>query len=87
MAIQMLEESLNRLQTDHLDLWQIPGVFFENDPQLFIRPGGAAEALLEAKNREGTICWIYWAQGPRDSFTDAAAEFSVRYRADAAERV
>ncbi|HWO35108.1 MAG TPA: aldo/keto reductase, partial [Candidatus Acidoferrum sp.] len=42
-------ESLNRLQTDHLDLWQAHGVSFENDPQLFIRPLGAAEAMLKAK--------------------------------------
>ncbi len=43
VALRMLEESLNRLQTDHLDLWQIHGVSFETDPQLFIRPNGAAE--------------------------------------------
>ena len=49
LAMQMLEQSLTRLQTDHLDLWQIHGVVFENDPELFIRPGGAAEALLKAK--------------------------------------
>jgi aryl-alcohol dehydrogenase-like predicted oxidoreductase len=49
LATQMLEESLRRLQTDHLDLWQIHGVSFDNDPDLFIRPGGAAEALTKAK--------------------------------------
>jgi uncharacterized protein len=49
LAIEMLNQSLRRLQTDHLDLWQIHGVAFENDPQLFIRKGGAAEALLQAK--------------------------------------
>lgn len=49
LALRMLEESLNRLQTDHLDLWQIHGVSFENDPALFIRPNGAAEALVQAK--------------------------------------
>lgn len=49
LATQMLEESLNRLQTDHLDLWQIHGVSFENDPELFIRPGGAADAMKKAK--------------------------------------
>src|ERR1700686_2753305 len=43
LATQMLEQSLRRLQTDHLDLWQIHGVSFQNDPDLFIRPGGAAE--------------------------------------------
>ncbi len=26
LAMRMLEESLRRLQTDRLDLWQIPGV-------------------------------------------------------------
>ncbi|HEX4065440.1 MAG TPA: aldo/keto reductase [Acidobacteriaceae bacterium] len=51
LAMQMLEQSLNRLQTDHLDLWQVHGMVFENDPELFIRPGGAAEALLKAKQQ------------------------------------
>lgn len=49
LATQMLEQSLRRLQTDHLDLWQIHGVSFQNDADLFMRPGGAAEALLKAK--------------------------------------
>src|ERR1700678_2720327 len=51
VAMRMLEESLSRLQTDHLDLWQIHGVAFENDPDLFIRPNGAAEALRKAKEQ------------------------------------
>ena len=49
LALQMLEESLRRLQTDHLDLWQVHGMAFDNDPELFIRPNGAAEALTKAK--------------------------------------
>jgi len=51
LALRMLEESLRRLQTDHLDLWQIHGVGFDNDPALFIRPNGAAEALALAKKQ------------------------------------
>ena len=51
LAMQMLEESLRRLQTDHLDLWQIHGVGFNNDPELFIREGGAHEALTKAKEQ------------------------------------
>jgi predicted aldo/keto reductase-like oxidoreductase len=51
LATQMLEESLHRLQTDHLDLWQIHGVSFENDPELFMRRNGAAEALRKAKEQ------------------------------------
>jgi aryl-alcohol dehydrogenase-like predicted oxidoreductase len=51
VAMEMLEQSLRRLRTDHLDLWQIHGVTFYNDPELFIRPNGAAEALEEAKKQ------------------------------------
>ena len=57
LAMQMLEQSLNRLQTDHLDLWQIHGVTFDNDPELFIRPGGAAEALQKAK-QQGKVRFV-----------------------------
>jgi aryl-alcohol dehydrogenase-like predicted oxidoreductase len=38
------------LQTDHLDVWQIHEVIYENDPDLIFAPNGAAEALLEAKS-------------------------------------
>ncbi|HKN26254.1 MAG TPA: aldo/keto reductase [Candidatus Acidoferrum sp.] len=51
VAMEMLEQSLRRLQTDHLDLWQIHEVIYYNDPDLIFRPGGAAEALLEAKQK------------------------------------
>jgi uncharacterized protein len=51
VAMQQLEQSLRRLQTDHLDLWQIHEVIYENDPDLIFAPGGAAEALLLAKQQ------------------------------------
>jgi aryl-alcohol dehydrogenase-like predicted oxidoreductase len=57
LAMRMLHESLNRLQTDHLDLWQIHGVSFENDPDLFIRPNGAAEALALAR-KQGKVRFV-----------------------------
>jgi aryl-alcohol dehydrogenase-like predicted oxidoreductase len=57
LAMQMLEQSLNRLQTDHLDLWQVHGVAFDNDPELFTRPGGAAEALQKAK-QQGKVRFV-----------------------------
>src|ERR1700753_1620639 len=57
LATQMLEQSLRRLQTDHLDLWQIHGVGFANDPDLFIRPRGAAEALLKAR-KDGKVKFV-----------------------------
>jgi aryl-alcohol dehydrogenase-like predicted oxidoreductase len=57
LAEEMLEQSLHRLQTDHLDLWQIHGVSFDNDPDLFIRPNGAAEVLTAAK-RAGKVRFV-----------------------------
>jgi uncharacterized protein len=57
VAMRMLEESLNRLQTDHLDIWQIHEVVYYNDPELIFAPGGAAEALLLAK-KQGKVRFI-----------------------------
>src|ERR1700719_766246 len=51
VAMRMLEESLRRLQTDHLDVWQIHEVVYENDPELIFAQNGAAEALLAAKQQ------------------------------------
>ncbi len=57
IAMRMLEESLRRLQTDHLDLWQIHEVIYENDPDLIFAPNGAAEALAQAK-RDGKVRFV-----------------------------
>ena len=57
LALQMLEESLNRLQTDHLDLWQIHGVAFDNDPELFIRTGRSGGSAAQAK-QQGKVRFV-----------------------------
>lgn len=57
VAMQQLEESLRRLKTDHLDLWQIHEVVYDDDPDKHLAPGGAAEALMEAK-RQGKVRFI-----------------------------
>jgi uncharacterized protein len=57
VAMKMLEESLRRLQTDHLDLWQIHEVVYYNDPDLIFAANGAAEALLAAK-QQGKVRFI-----------------------------
>ncbi len=57
VAMQMLEESLRRLQTDHLDVWQIHEVIYDNDPDLIFRPNGAAEALVQAK-KDGKVRFV-----------------------------
>lgn len=43
-----LEESLRRLQTDHLDLWQFHEMVYDNDPDWVFEKGGM-KAALEAQ--------------------------------------
>ena len=57
VAMQQLEESLTRLKTDYLDLWQIHEVICYDDPERHFAPGGAIEALLQAK-KEGKTRFI-----------------------------
>ena len=57
VAMQQLEESLRRLRTDYLDLWQIHEVVYEDDPDRHFRTGGAVEALVDAK-RQGKVRFI-----------------------------
>jgi aryl-alcohol dehydrogenase-like predicted oxidoreductase len=53
-ALRQLKDSLRRLGTDHLDLWQIHEVIHENDPDLHFAPDGVIEALDEAR-RKGLV--------------------------------
>lgn len=45
VAMQQLEQSLRRLKTDHIDLWQVHEVIYDNDPDLHFAKGGVIEAL------------------------------------------
>jgi aryl-alcohol dehydrogenase-like predicted oxidoreductase len=53
-AMRQLEQSLRRLKTDHLDLWQIHEVVYADDPGRHHAPGGAVEALEQAKRQGKT---------------------------------
>ena len=53
-TMRLFEQSLRRLQTDHLDLLQIHGLHSEEDLSQIMAAGGALEALEELK-REGLI--------------------------------
>ena len=57
LALQMLEESLRRLGTDHLDLWQIHGIVYDNDPELAYAKGGVLEAFDQAK-KQGKVRFV-----------------------------
>ena len=46
-----------RLQTDHLDLWQIHAITYDNDPALAYAKGGILEALAQAK-KQGKVRFV-----------------------------
>lgn len=56
-AMKQLEESLRRLQTDYLDLWQIHEVVYDNEPELYFLKGGAVEALEKAR-KQGKVRFV-----------------------------
>jgi predicted aldo/keto reductase-like oxidoreductase len=48
-AAKQIDESLRRLQTDHVDLLQVHEVIRPTDPDRVFAPGGSMEAILAAK--------------------------------------
>ncbi len=56
-AAAQIDESLQRLQTDHIDLLQFHEVIRMTDPEHIFAPGGGMEAALEAK-KAGKVRYI-----------------------------
>lgn len=56
-AFAELDESLRRLRTDHIDLYQFHAVSDESEVEEIFAPGGACEAFLAAR-QEGKIRYI-----------------------------
>lgn len=56
-AMRQLEQSLRRLRTDHLDLWQIHECVYWNDPERHFAKGGVVEALERAK-KQGKVRYV-----------------------------
>jgi aryl-alcohol dehydrogenase-like predicted oxidoreductase len=57
VAMKMLEESLKRLRTDRLDLWQVHECVYDNDPERHFARGGVIEALDEAR-KAGKVRYV-----------------------------
>jgi aryl-alcohol dehydrogenase-like predicted oxidoreductase len=56
-ATQQLEESLRRLQTDHIDLLQFHEIIRMEDPERVFAAGGGMEAVVEAQ-KAGKVRYI-----------------------------
>ena len=57
VAMRQLEESLRRLRTDYLDLWQIHECVYDSDPDLHFARGGVVEALDRAR-QQGKVRFV-----------------------------
>jgi predicted aldo/keto reductase-like oxidoreductase len=57
VGLRQLEESLKRLRTDHLDLWQVHECVYDNDPERHFAKGGVIEALDQAK-KDGKVRFV-----------------------------
>ncbi len=63
-AMKHLEDSLRRLKTDVIDLWQYHEVVYPDDPEMIYAPGGGIEAADLAK-KQGKVRFIGFT-GHRD---------------------
>ncbi len=83
-AARQIDESLLRLQTDRVDLMQFHEIIRLEDPDRIFAPGGAMEAVQEAK-KAGKIRYIGFT-GHKDPFVhmrmlEVAAAHGVRFDA------
>lgn len=83
-AAKQIDESLRRLQTDHLDLVQLHEVVRLDDADRFFAEGGAVEAVLEAQ-KAGKTRYIGFT-GHKDPFVhlrtlDAAEKHGLKFDA------
>ena len=56
-SLRLLDESLKRLRTDHLDLWQLHDLRTPGDLKTIFGRGGALEALVQARE-EGRVRFL-----------------------------
>jgi predicted aldo/keto reductase-like oxidoreductase len=56
-SLRLLDESLKRLRTDHLDLWQLHDLRTASDLDMIFGRGGALDALVQAR-AEGRVRFL-----------------------------
>ncbi len=85
-AARQIEESLRRLETEHIDLLQFHEIIHIDDPDRVFGAGGAIEAALEAKNA-GKIRYIGFTghKSPNIHMKMLVTAVSHRFRFDAVQ--
>jgi predicted aldo/keto reductase-like oxidoreductase len=56
-SLRLLDDSVKRLRTDHLDLWQLHDLRTQDDLKQIFAKGGAIEALTQARS-EGRVRFL-----------------------------
>ena len=79
VALRQLEESLKRLQTDHLDLWQVHECRLRQRPRAALRQRrGDRGAGRGQKGRQGALRRLHRPQAPGDPPQDALVRLPLR---------
>ena len=88
VAMRQLEQSLRRLRTDYLDLWQVHECVYYNDPARHFAAGGVIEALDRAK-RQGKVRFVGFTghKDPAIHLEMLSLRLSVRRLPAAAQRL
>ena len=72
-----LEDSLRRLKTDRIDLWQFHEIVYDNDPDWIFAADGAFQTGAQgAQGGEGPLPGLHRAQGPGHPPEDAGHALS-----------
>lgn len=69
-----LEESLRRLKTDHLDLYQLHVMSTAAEVKQVFGPGGAMETLVRARE-EGKVRWLGFSAHTKEAALDCLRHF------------
>ena len=74
-SLALLEKSLELLQTDHLDLWQIHNLNAREQVEQIFAPGGAMEALTKARDEKIVRCLGITGHADPEVLLEAARRF------------
>ena len=85
-SLRNLEDSLQRLRTDHIDLWQFHEIIYDNDPDWVFEKGGMAAALEARKAGKVRFIGFTGHKHPAIHRRDARQAFRLGRLPDAHQR-